>query len=117
MILGKDSRKPWSDMDILLATAYQTLENERCSQCGLYVWICHSEDREMQFEVEEDSCEATRMVAERSKQSSVSKKLEDKPWIKLRPVPTMANQARDFSELRTPYFEQEAKRLGLSPDS
>lgn len=104
-------------MDILLATAYEILEGERCSQCGLYVWICHSEDPGMQFEVLEDSCEATRAVANRSKQTGTAKKLEEKPWIKLRPNPVMADQERDFTDLRTPYFEEESRRMGIDPDS
>lgn len=115
MILGKDSRKPWSEMDILLATAHQTLENERCPQCGMYVWMCHTTDPDMQFEITEDLCEATRAVANRSKQ--IEKRLADTPWVKLRPQPIMAAKDRDFNDLRTPYFMSEAERLGLQSDS
>jgi len=102
-------------MDILLATAYQILESERCAQCGMYVWMCHSEDQDMQFEVIEDSCEATRMVANRSRQ--VEKRLGEQPWVQLRPNPIMADKARDFSTLRTPYFEEEARRAGIESES
>lgn len=115
MILGKDNRKPWSEMDLLLATAHQLLENERCPQCGMYVWMCHNLDRDMQFEIEEDLCEATRAVANRSKQ--LEKELSAQPWRKLRPRPIMADKARDFPDLRRPYFEHEAERLGFDADS
>lgn len=100
-------------MDILLATAYQILEGEKCPQCGMYVWMCHTEDPDMQFEVEEDSCEATRMVANRSKQ--LEKRLADQPWIQLRPNPVMADKGRDFVSLRVPYFEEQALRSGAEP--
>lgn len=115
MILGKDNRKPWSQMDIALATAHQLLENERCAQCGMYVWMCHTEDPDMQFEIIEDSCNATKAVANVSKLRE--KKLAEKPWVKLKPRPLMGDEERDFPSLRTPYFETEMERLGLGADS
>src|SRR5690606_2250989 len=34
MILGADNRKAYSDMDVLLLQAYQTIQNEKCPQHG-----------------------------------------------------------------------------------
>ena len=58
MILHKQPSKPWNKHDFLLLEAYQILEEERCGQCGLPKYICHSEDPEVRFRIEEDQCAA-----------------------------------------------------------
>ena len=93
-------------MDIALALAFEILEQERCPQCGMYVWMCHTEDTDIQFDVVEDICEARRAVGERDEQIK-----DKKSWISLRPVPVMENKERDFPSLRKPYFEQERARF------
>jgi hypothetical protein len=35
---------PWTKFDFLLLEAYQTLQDETCSQCGNPIWICRNED-------------------------------------------------------------------------
>ncbi len=56
MVLGADSREPWSREDVTLMTAYQILEGEKCSQCGLPSWQCQSEDRELMVRIKEHTC-------------------------------------------------------------
>jgi hypothetical protein len=58
MILGTDNRDRWSKWDILLAQAYQILEDERCPQCGLPRYICQNDDRDIDFRVETEQCAA-----------------------------------------------------------
>lgn len=42
-----DSRKPWGKWDILLASAYKILQDERCPQCGLPVYVCFAGETEV----------------------------------------------------------------------
>ncbi len=69
--------------------------------------MCHSEDPDMQIEIIEDVCEAKRMLSNKEKQ--IGDKAQ--PHVALRPFPVMANKDRDFSDLRRPYFEEEARRF------
>lgn len=56
MILGSDNRKKWSSLDILLNLAYQTLQAERCGQCGNYRWICQNSDPKLNVRIKDDYC-------------------------------------------------------------
>lgn len=56
MILGADNRKKWSTLDVLIMQAWEILEAERCSQCGLPKWLCHNDDPLLQVRVKEDKC-------------------------------------------------------------
>lgn len=58
MLLGKDNRKRWSDLDILIMQAYQIVQDEKCSQCGWPRWICQSDDPKLQVRVKEYHCYA-----------------------------------------------------------
>lgn len=56
MLLGADNRKKWSHLDILVMQAYQTVQDEKCSQCGYPRWICQSDDPKLQVRVNEYHC-------------------------------------------------------------
>lgn len=114
MILGTDSNKPWGKWDLLLAEAYQIFLDECCKQCGLPKYMCHSEDPDMQFVVETDVCEAKKAVALYEKNHSGKNGYEAPAGTQLIPRPIMADPERDFSDLRTPFYEQEAARLSDS---
>lgn len=62
MLLGADNRKRWSKLDVLVMQAYQIVEEERCSQCGLPRYLCHSDDPRLQVRIKEDSCYAKQEV-------------------------------------------------------
>lgn len=110
MILGKDSRKSWDKWDLLLAEAYQILQDERCSQCGLPRYICHSEDAGVHFDIEVDACDAKKAIAIYEKNRGGKDGYQPPPGTQLFPRPVMDDPARDLTELRRPYYEAEAKR-------
>ncbi|MDL5351102.1 hypothetical protein [Microbacterium sp. zg-YB36] len=56
MILGADNRKKWSKQDVLVMQAYQMVQDERCTQCGLPRWLCHNKDARLQVRIKEDEC-------------------------------------------------------------
>jgi hypothetical protein len=105
MILHTQPGKKWTEEDFLLLEAYQILEDERCSQCGLPRYICHSDDRRIQFWVDSDTCNAKYEVDKRME----SVKEPPKGTV-LVPHPFMTDDS-DFVELRGPYYEAESKRL------
>lgn len=120
LILGKDSKKPWTKTDIMFAKAYQRFLNELCSQCGLPKYICHTSDSRVQFDIKRDEC-ASSAKAERA-QSEISSKKDAKPQfgIKLFGMPVLSQDAiaegLEFSDLRRPYLMEEAKKQGLIAD-
>jgi hypothetical protein len=59
MIIGdhrKRDKPHWADY--ALATAYETLEAEKCYKCGVPIWWAYSENSEIDFEHEHIDCEA-----------------------------------------------------------
>lgn len=59
MILGvhKDRNKPhWADF--VLATAYESIESEKCGKCGVPAWYAFSEDTSIAFDMDEHVCHA-----------------------------------------------------------
>lgn len=59
MILGdhrKRDKPHWADY--ALATAFETLEAEKCYKCGVPIWWAYSENPEIGFEHEHIDCES-----------------------------------------------------------
>jgi hypothetical protein len=46
----------WSAADKKLAVAFQILEDETCKECGVPVWIGHSDDENVVFEIKSRTC-------------------------------------------------------------
>lgn len=119
LILGKDSRKRWTRIDITFAKAYQRFLNELCSQCGLPKYICHSDDNRIQFKLATDECAATaRSEAEQSRLSKMKtppdnfgKRLYGQPYL----IPEAIEAGLQFSDFREPYYIEQAKKMGLIP--
>lgn len=106
-------------MDFLLADAIRILEGERCSQCGLPVYICHNDDTDLGIKVEYDQCSAKEAVENdeaRAKQAAGDK---------YKPTPGEARVPRAFlysggdpASLRESYYRAQAeKRRMLLEDS
>lgn len=110
LILGADTSKPWGKWDLLLAEAYQILQDERCPQCGLYRWICGNDDEAVQFDVVEESCVA---IAEKDKY--IARKYKGDKSVPVgtvvKPQPYMVDDTRDLMELREPYYKAQYKKL------
>lgn len=62
MIYHEQPTDPWNDFDFALIEAYQTLQDEVCSQCGNPVWLCRSSSNVFDFKVREETCHATRAL-------------------------------------------------------
>lgn len=59
MLIGdhKKRNKPhWADY--ALATAYETLESEKCPKCGVPAWFAYSENNAIAFEHDHIDCAA-----------------------------------------------------------
>ena len=119
LILGKDSHKPWSRTDIVLAKAYQRFLNELCQQCGNPKYLCHSDDNRIQFRVAYDEC-ASNAVAEKE-QARISKEQKSPKYGRnVYAEPFLTEDAvadgLEFSDFRRPYMLDRAKKLGLIPE-
>ena len=77
MILGvhKDRNKPhWADF--VLATAFESLEAEKCGKCGVPAWHAFSEDPTIAFAMDEHTCYAC------EHKEKIDKKVkEEKPGV------------------------------------
>lgn len=69
----------WSSLDFALFVAYKTLQDERCSQCGLPRYVCHSENPDIQFSIDEDQCVAKREI-ERYEEAERDRHDGDSDW-------------------------------------
>jgi hypothetical protein len=77
MILGvhKDRDKPhWADF--VLATAFESLEAEKCGKCGVPAWHAFSEDNTIEFAMDEHKCHACEF-----KEKADEKVKKEKPGI------------------------------------
>ena len=113
--MGTDNRKRWSKWDIVLAQAFQILENERCSQCGLPRYICGNDSRDVDFRIEKQVCYATiarekyEKAEEKKRGKAKGQQNEAPPGEAVYPSPYLHSGA-DLSTLRDPYYEAEWKR-------
>lgn len=58
-VLILTNRQPadgWSPTDKKLAVAYQILEDETCQDCGIPVWLGHSDDEHVVFDIKSRIC-------------------------------------------------------------
>jgi hypothetical protein len=114
MILHAQPNKPWNKHDFMLLEAYQQLEEDRCGQCGLPRYICHSTSEDIQFRILEDNCAATQKVdqikAQRAKSSKKKDGADPDSGVALIPYP-YTESGVPLSSHRIPYYEAEAARI------
>lgn len=115
MIIGKhkDRDKP-HEADYVLATAYETLEAEKCGRCGVPVWWAFSEDSTIEFKMDEHTCHAcAHKEADDKKRSKQEPKAGVTRFVKAAPVEgfTELPSRADFQEsmVAKAVKEQEAK--------
>lgn len=117
-VLGRDSRKKWGKWDFLLAKAYQRYLDELCPQCGMPVYICHSEDSRIEFKINKDVCFAAADV-ERVQKANTDPKKGAEPGVRFAPEPRLVGVAEgediELSDFRIPYYREIAIRKGLIP--
>lgn len=60
MIFHEQPTDPWIPFDFKLLEAFQMLEDETCPLCNKPIWLCRSEDPNLQFKVLDAVCFADR---------------------------------------------------------
>lgn len=107
MIVGTNSKKPWSDLDRLIMEAYQIFLGELCPQCGQPRYICGNESNDIQFRVHEEYCSAKAAIDKREEANTKSKK--NMSGITLRPE-AYSVDGIDLVTYREPYYLAERKK-------
>ncbi len=70
ILKDKQPSDGWSAIDKKLVIAFQILEDETCPDCGTPVWIGHSEDNSVVFDVKSRICYACAEIeTQREKES------------------------------------------------
>jgi len=64
----KDSTK-WTKIDKLLLLAWQTYQDDLCKKCGVPLWLGHSEDPHIDFELKETVCYSCQHIETSKKES------------------------------------------------
>jgi hypothetical protein len=105
MIMQTQPRDDWDEFDFLLIEAYQILESERCSQCGLPRWICHSEDSDVRIDLRDDTCFVKREIdAEKELHSKDANYVAPHGTVTVPDVSTWSKKPLDF-RVREQYYE------------
>ena len=77
MLRNRQPSDGWSEADKKLVVAFQILEDETCPDCGTPVWIGHSDDEHVVFDIKSRICYACAEVeqaqADAEKRSSKRK--------------------------------------------
>lgn len=86
MIFHEQPTDPWTDYDFALIEAYQTIQDEICSQCGNPIWLCRSTNNALHFKVKTGECRGA-LALERHKDAKKpakdrAKKDEKAEWGK-----------------------------------
>lgn len=104
MILGKDNRKRWSSLDVLIMLAYKIYLREKCPNCGYPTWICNSEDSVLIARKKTVKCWVSREVDD---WREGMKEGDDAKYI--RPE-VYSRDGRALWEFREPYYEELARQ-------
>ncbi len=103
MILGADNREAWSREDIVLMTAYQILQDEKCPKCGLFIWQCQSDDWQLDVKIREHYCY---VEDELDKAREKHHKAKDaKKGISFYPEPTRRDN-KPLNSMRPAYYDK-----------
>lgn len=115
MLFYEQPSDPWTRGDFKLLEAYQTLEDERCGDCGQPTWLCHSEQQDLQWEVRTQTCYAAKELDKWREKESKKKGKDKRPDAGLNPyvVPYVlkygedSQPVKDFENLpsRREFFE------------
>lgn len=100
----------------MLARAFQTLENERCRQCGMPTYICHNDDPDIEWAMDRGTCYATaaqdkaEKMDEKKRKNARGKAAEEAPpGEEMVPTPYRLS-GNPLAALRDPWREAESKR-------
>jgi len=75
LLQNRQPTEGWSANDKKLAMALQILEDETCSDCGVPIWIGHSDDKNVEFEIKSKTCySCARIESEKESEEKRSSK-------------------------------------------
>ena len=60
-----DPYSDWTELDYKLIQAFHTLKDETCPKCGNPIWLCHSTDSNIDWNVDTTTCYASKAVEAR----------------------------------------------------
>lgn len=101
----RESSGEWSGLDKKLAMALQILNKETCKLCGNPIWICRSEDREIDFSVRTGICFSKQRLEKKEKSNAKKKNGELKEGQYLYTVPMQYNGEEIPRGARERYFK------------
>jgi len=113
MVLGEDSKKKWGKWDFVLAKAYQRYTDEICQQCGYPIYLCHSSDSRIEFEVHKETCFAAAEV-ERA-QDRTKDKAYGARFVPYVVIHTENGEKAEYGDFRLPYYKELGIQRGLIP--
>lgn len=82
VLLGSDKVKKHHRYDQALAMAAKIIEDERCQNCGLPIWIAHSEDSRIQFELDHVVCFSCEFEGTETGKKTYKQKPGHTPYVK-----------------------------------
>lgn len=107
MLFHEQPTDPWTRGDFKLIEAYQTLQDETCSDCGNPTWLCHSEDSNLAWSVKTQVCYAAKTLGEHREEASKKNKGKQSPGEQMYVVPFTlkydedGNPEEDYENLPT----------------
>lgn len=73
MVFNEQPTDPWKRGDRKLLEAYEIKQKETCGHCGNPIWLCHSENSELLWEVQTTNCYANNALKDWHKNHAESK--------------------------------------------
>lgn len=73
MVFHEQPTDPWKRGDFKLLEAYEIKKKETCGHCGNPIWLCHSDNSDLQWETNTSNCYADNTLKEWHKKHPDSK--------------------------------------------
>lgn len=74
MIFHEQPTDKWTRYDFLLIEAIQVLQDETCPMCGQPIWLCRSDDPNVNIKIRKAKCNVTAEVDKKRAKDEKSKK-------------------------------------------
>lgn len=94
--------------DQALAIALQIIEEEKCQSCGLPIWIGHSENPYMEFELDHVICYACEFEDQETSKKTYTRKKGHTPYVK--PYMDVLEGEDDSLPTRTEFFQDKIEK-------
>ena len=108
ILKDKQPSDGWSAVDKKLALAFQIMEDETCNDCGVPIWIGHSDDKDIVFEVKSRVCYSCATV-ENEQEKQDNRKNKRKPTKGEKHF--IAQHDATTQPTREAYYKAEAEKL------